>query len=61
MESLIFVSYVKWKGARLSMGFLVAIILLVFLFDFVKLHKQNDALIKQNEQVIELLKEIKDK
>lgn len=43
------------------MGFLVAIILLVFLFDFVKLHKQNDVLIKQNEQVIELLKEIKDK
>lgn len=34
------------------MGLLVMAILLVFLFDFVKLHKQN-------EQVIELLKEIK--
>lgn len=43
------------------MGFLVTAILLVFLFDFVKLHKQNDTLIKQNEQVIELLKDIKNK
>lgn len=43
------------------MGFLVTAILLVFLFDFVKLHKQNDRLIEQNEQVIKLLKEIKDK
>lgn len=43
------------------MGFLVMAILLVFLFDFVKLHRQNDTLIKQNDQVIELLKEIKNK
>lgn len=36
------------------MGFLVTAILLVFLFGFIKLHKQN-------EQVIGLSKEIKDK
>ncbi|SIR07660.1 hypothetical protein [Domibacillus enclensis] len=40
---------------------LVLIILLVFLFDFAKLRKQNETMIEQNEKIIELLGEISEK
>ncbi|WP_276516610.1 hypothetical protein [Fictibacillus nanhaiensis] len=43
------------------MGILIAIIFVVFLFDFAKLRKQNQTMIEQNEKVISLLKEIKNK
>ncbi|MFT4416276.1 hypothetical protein ACLM5H_20640 [Fredinandcohnia humi] len=39
----------------------IAIILLVFLFDFTKIRRQNDTLIEQNEKIIELLENIKNK
>lgn len=39
----------------------ITIILLVFLFDFARIRKQNDTLIEQNEKVIYLLEEIKNK
>ncbi len=34
---------------------LIAVILLVFLFDFTKLRSQNKRMIKQNDRIIELL------
>ncbi|MFD1040152.1 hypothetical protein ACFQ3N_17405 [Virgibacillus byunsanensis] len=37
----------------------IAIILLVFLFDFTRIRKQNDIMIEQNEKVISLLEENK--
>lgn len=40
------------------MGFLVVAILLVYLFDFTKLGKQNQTIIQQNEKVISLLEKI---
>ncbi|WP_281181793.1 hypothetical protein [Pseudobacillus wudalianchiensis] len=43
------------------MGFLVIIILLIYLFDFTKLRKQNETIIQQNEKMISLLEEIKNK
>ncbi|WP_269429900.1 hypothetical protein [Bacillus sp. FJAT-27231] len=43
------------------MGFLVVIILLIYLFDFTKLRKQNETIIQQNEKMISLLEEIKNK
>lgn len=43
------------------MEFLVVAILLVYLFDFTKLRKQNHTIIEQNEKVITLLEEIKNK
>ncbi len=39
----------------------VIVILLVFSFDLTKLRKQNQTLIEQNEKVISLLEEIKNK
>ncbi len=39
----------------------IAVILIVFLFDFTRLRKQNDTIIEQNEKVISLLEEIKNK
>ncbi|MCT2536258.1 hypothetical protein NYQ66_10870 [Aquibacillus koreensis] len=39
----------------------IAVILIVFLFDFTRLRKQNDTIIAQNEKVISLLEEIKNK
>ncbi|MEH7380267.1 hypothetical protein V7138_07280 [Bacillus sp. JJ1533] len=39
----------------------IIVILLVFLFDFTRIRKQNDTLIEQNEKVISLLEEIKNK
>ncbi len=41
------------------MSFLIVAILLVYLFDFTKLRKQNQTIIEQNEEVISLLKDIK--
>ncbi len=50
------------KGVRGElMGFLVIAILLVYLYDFTKLRKQNQTIIEQNEKVISLLEEIKNK
>ncbi|WP_285876931.1 hypothetical protein [Fictibacillus phosphorivorans] len=43
------------------MEFFILIILLVFLFDMAKFRKQNETMIEQNEKMIELLREIKDK
>ncbi|WP_260621261.1 hypothetical protein [Metabacillus idriensis] len=43
------------------MVFFVAVILIIFLFDFTKLRKQNQTMIEQNEKIISLLEEIKDK
>ncbi|WP_275669546.1 hypothetical protein [Metabacillus litoralis] len=39
----------------------ITVILIVFLFDFTRLRKQNDTIIEQNEKVISLLEEIKNK
>ncbi|SDQ83024.1 hypothetical protein SAMN05216232_2199 [Virgibacillus subterraneus] len=41
------------------MSFLIVAILLIYLFDFTKLRKQNQTMIEQNEEVISLLKDIK--
>ena len=46
-----------WNG----MEIFITIILLVFLFDFTKIRKQNDTLIEQNEKIISLLEEMKNK
>lgn len=43
------------------MGFFVAAILIIFLFDFTKIRKQNQTMIEQNERMISLLEELKDK
>lgn len=43
------------------MEFLIVAILVVYLFDFTKLRKQNQTIIEQNEKVITLLEEIKNK
>lgn len=43
------------------MGFFISIILLIFLFDFTKIRQQNKTLIEQNEKIISLLEEIKNK
>ncbi|MGD6803867.1 hypothetical protein [Rossellomorea aquimaris] len=40
---------------------LVVIILIVFLYDFTKLVKQNDTLIEQNKEIISRLDDIKNK
>ncbi|WP_281175881.1 hypothetical protein [Domibacillus tundrae] len=40
---------------------LVTIILFIFLFDFAKIRQQNQTIIDQNEKVISLLEEIKNK
>lgn len=40
---------------------LITIILIVFLFDFTRIRKQNDTLIEQNKKMISLLEEIKNK
>jgi hypothetical protein len=40
---------------------LIVILLFVVLYHFVEIRKQNDTLIKQNNQVISLLHEIKEK
>ncbi|MGM0903711.1 hypothetical protein [Mesobacillus maritimus] len=39
----------------------ITVILIIFMFDFTKLRKQNDRIIEQNEKVISLLEEIKEK
>lgn len=44
-----------------GVGFFVIIILLVFLYDFTKLRQQNQTLIDQNEKIISLLEELKNK
>ncbi|MGM7635195.1 hypothetical protein [Bacillus sp. Hm123] len=43
------------------MGFFIGIILLIFLFDFTKIRQQNKTMIEQNEKIISLLEEIKNK
>ncbi|WP_263596913.1 hypothetical protein [Metabacillus idriensis] len=43
------------------MGFFIAIILIIFLFDFTKLRNQNKEIIEQNEKMISLLKKISEK
>ena len=40
---------------------LVIVILIVFLFDFTKFRKQNQTMIEQNDKIISLLEEIKNK
>ncbi|MGM0845127.1 MAG: hypothetical protein ACQEUT_09130 [Bacillota bacterium] len=37
----------------------VIIILIIFLYDFTKMVKQNDTLIEQNKEIISLLDDIK--
>ncbi len=54
--------YVKINLDRsVVMDFFIFIILLVFMFDMAKFRKQNQTIIEQNEKVISLLKEIKNK
>jgi hypothetical protein len=54
--------YVKINLDRsVVMDFFIFIILLVFMFDMAKFRKQNQIIIEQNEKVISLLKEIKNK
>ncbi|WP_265589250.1 hypothetical protein [Fictibacillus phosphorivorans] len=43
------------------MEFFILIILVVFLFDAAKIRKQNETVIMQNEKMIALLEEIKNK
>ncbi|MFC0238329.1 MAG: hypothetical protein ACQET8_04115 [Bacillota bacterium] len=43
------------------MEFFIFIILVVFLFDAAKIRKQNETVILQNEKMIALLEEIKNK
>jgi hypothetical protein len=54
--------YVKINLDRsVVMDFFIFIILLVFMYDMAKFRKQNQIIIEQNEKVISLLKEIKNK
>lgn len=39
----------------------ILVILIVFSFDFVKIRKQNQTVIEQNDRIISLLEEIKNK
>lgn len=39
------------------MTIFLAIILLVFMFDFIKLRQQNEKMIEQNDRIISLLEE----
>ncbi|WJV28669.1 hypothetical protein QTG56_16635 [Rossellomorea sp. AcN35-11] len=43
------------------MIFVLVIFLLIFSFDFTKFRKQNQTMIEQNEKIIKLLEEMKDK
>lgn len=43
------------------MVIILAIFLLIFSFDFTKFRKQNQTMIEQNERMIKLLEEIKNK
>ncbi|MET3729452.1 hypothetical protein ABID52_003033 [Fictibacillus halophilus] len=43
------------------MDFFILIILVIFLFDAAKFRKQNETVILQNEKMIALLEEIKNK
>ncbi|WP_277749470.1 hypothetical protein [Oceanobacillus halophilus] len=43
------------------MEIFIFIILIIFLFDFTRLRKQNDTIIEQNEKVITLLEDLKNK
>ncbi|MFC7784019.1 MULTISPECIES: hypothetical protein [unclassified Rossellomorea] len=43
------------------MVIILAIFLLIYSFDFTKFRKQNQTMIEQNERIIELLEEIKEK
>ena len=43
------------------MGIVLAIFLLIFSFDFTKFRKQNQTLIEQNERIISLLEDLKNK
>jgi len=40
---------------------ILAIFLLIFSFDYTKFRKQNQTMIEQNERIIKLLEEIKNK
>jgi hypothetical protein len=39
----------------------IIIILIVYLYDFTRLRKQNDTMIEQNDKIISLLEEMKNK
>jgi hypothetical protein len=39
----------------------IAVVLVVFLYDFTAIRKQNNTIIEQNGKLISLLEEIKDK
>ncbi|MBW3114603.1 MULTISPECIES: hypothetical protein [Bacillaceae] len=43
------------------MGIVLAIFLLIFSFDFTKFRKQNQTMIEQNERIISLLEDLKNK
>lgn len=40
---------------------LVLVVLIVFVFDFAKIRQQNQTVIEQNDKIITLLEEIKNK
>lgn len=43
------------------MEFVIIGLLLIFSFDFTKLRKQNETMIEQNDRIISLLEEIRNK
>lgn len=57
---MLFIGLYKVYGVNAMLIF-ITVILIVFLFDFTRLRKQNDTIIEQNEKVISLLEEIKNK
>ena len=55
--------FFKWiihrKFEVTSMMIFIIVILIIFLFDFTRIRKQNDTMIEQNEKIISLLEENK--
>lgn len=39
----------------------ITVILLIYLFDFTKIRKQNETMIEQNEKIISLLEQLRNK
>lgn len=49
------------KRGRKVLAIFVLVVLIVYLFDFARIRKQNQTVIEQNNKIISLLEEIKDK
>jgi ABC-type bacteriocin/lantibiotic exporter with double-glycine peptidase domain len=48
-------------GGEFAVIIFIAVMLVVFLYDFMTIRKQNNTIIEQNGKIISLLEEIKDK